>query len=149
MSDFKEQIALEHYKFILLKIQHLDESLYKNIGFVSKFITTIFSFTIASILLQKADKISPELLNFSLKFTSFIIMFICITFILITIAIVLSWFDYRNEEIALMNKMEIDIGRKSPTFKNIHRWTETWFLIVLISIFVLAYNLDNLLSGLI
>ncbi|MCG6202979.1 hypothetical protein, partial [Psychromonas antarctica] len=62
MSDLKEQLALEHYKFLLSKIQHLDESLYKNIAFSSKFITAVISFVIAAILFEKAEKINNELL---------------------------------------------------------------------------------------
>jgi hypothetical protein len=149
MTDFKEQIALEHYKFLLLKIQHLDESLYKNIGFSTKFITAIISFIISIILLEKAEKVSLDVLSYTIELASFLTMFICTVFTLITVAIIFSWRDYRNEEIALMQKMSVDIGRKPPTFKNILRWTETWFLIALNSIFILAYNVDTLLSGLI
>jgi len=145
-KSLQEQIAVEHYKFLLIKIQHLDEALYKNISFSSKFIMGVFSFIITVIMAVKAKTIPLETLPIAIKSASYLTIFICITFILITFSIILSWRDYRQEEVALLNKLTIDIGRKLPTYKNLYRWTETWFLLALIFIGIAAYNLNYILT---
>jgi hypothetical protein len=148
MSALRDQLALEHYKFIMSKIQHLDEALFKNIAIYGKFITSIFAFVIAAVVFERSGKISGELLLLTFNLSKALIIFLSFIFSLITIANVFSWRDYRKEEMALLSKLEIDIGRRPPSFKNILRWVETWFLAALLIISTAAFNLESLLVSL-
>lgn len=148
MSDLKEQFALEHYKFILLKIQHLDESIYKSIGLYSKLITSVFAFLIAAILAEQSGKINTALLPITFNLAKAFIIFLSSIFLLITLANILSWRDYRNEELNLHNYLSIDIGRKNTSFKNFYRWIEFWFIFTIIIIITVAFNLESLLISL-
>lgn len=149
MNDIEKEIAIERYKFILTKIQHLDESLYKNIGFIAKFTTAIISAIASSILLFKTSKITNEIVVLVIDFAAYISVFTCLLFILITLAIIFSWRDYRKEEIELLDKCGVEIGRKPPSFKGLLRWTETWFLIALLIIAIASLNIDKILGSLI
>lgn len=149
MSNLKEQLAQEHYRFLLSKIQHLDEALFKNITIYGKFITSVLAFLTTAIVFEESGKISNELLILTFKLSEAFIIFLSITFAIITIANIFSWRDYRKEEIALLNNLKIDFGRKEPSFKNILRWMETWFLLALIIISILALNLQCFLVSLI
>ncbi|MBB1352324.1 MULTISPECIES: hypothetical protein [unclassified Pseudoalteromonas] len=149
MKDIEKEIAVERYKFILTKIQHLDESLYKNIGFIAKFTAAIISAIASSILLFKTSKITNEILVLAIDFASYINAFTCLLFILITLANIFSWRDYRKEEIELLDKCGVEIARKPPSFKGLLRWTETWFLIALLIIATASLNVDKILGSLI
>lgn len=148
MSDLKEQLALEHYKFLLSKIQHLDEALFKNITMYGKFITSVFAFIIAAVIFEKSGKITSELLILTFNLSKVFILFLSLIFALITIANIFSWRDYRKEEMALLQNLTINFGRKAPSFKNILRWVETWFLVALLVISIVAFNLENFLISL-
>jgi hypothetical protein len=148
-QPLKDQISLERYKYLLSKIQFLDSSLYKNIDFASKFIISACSVVFATIMAYKAEKIDLISLQLGLLSISYIISFVCIIFVAITVSILLSWKDYRNEEVALLKKLDIDIGRKPPTYNNFMRWTESWFIVGLLLIFVLSIFLEPMITKLI
>lgn len=148
MNDLKEELAIERYKFILAKIQHLDESLYKNIGFVAKFVTAIISAVASILVLLESKKIANEIAMIIINLLSYISAFTCLLFIFFTLAIMFSWYDYRKEEVELLNRCEADLGRKAPSFKGVLRWTETWFLIALLIIGIISLNLELILGAL-
>lgn len=148
MSDLKEQFALEHYKFILLKIQYLDGSVYKSIGLYSKLITSVFAFLIAAILAEQSGRINTELLPIAFNLAKAFIIFLSSVFLLTTLANMFSWHDYRTEELILQNYLSIDIGRKKPNLKNFYRWTESWFILTIIMMITVASNLESLLISL-
>ncbi|HCH4151178.1 hypothetical protein ACEWAB_22375 [Vibrio parahaemolyticus] len=148
MANLKEQLAQEHYKFLLSKIQHLDEALFKNITMYGKFITSVFAFLISAVVLEKSGKITTELLILTFDLSSAFILFLTLIFALITIANIFSWRDYRKEEMALLDNLKINFGRKQPSFKNLLRWVETWFLFALIIISIVAFNLKSILVSL-
>lgn len=148
MSDLKEQLALEHYKFLLSKIQHLDEALFKNITMYGKFITSVFAFIITAVIFEKSGKITNELLILTFNLSKVFILFLSLIFTLITIANIFSWRDYRKEEMALLKNLTANFGRKEPSFKNFLRWVETWFLVALLIISIVAFNLESFLIDL-
>lgn len=44
----------------------------------------------------------------------------------------ISWIDYRKEEVELLSKEVDDNFRQLPSWKNLWRWNETYFVIFLI-----------------
>lgn len=145
MSNLNDNLAQEHYKFLLTKIQHLDEALFKNMAMYSKFITSVFAFLIASVVFEKSGKITNDVLTLTFNLSTIFILFLSLIFALITIANIFSWYDYRKEEMSLLKNLSIDFGRKEPSFKNLLRWVETWFLLALFTISIIALNLDSIL----
>ena len=141
-SQLKEQLAVERYKYITSKIRDLDNAFEKNMVSSGKYITAIFGFLTAAVYAAKTSKITDETLVLAMNISSAMAIFICLLFIAITISGILSWIDYRKEEIEFFTHVEINIGRKPPNIANFYRWNEFWYVVALFIIGIIAYNID-------
>ncbi|MFD2177871.1 hypothetical protein [Veronia pacifica] len=136
-----KEIVLERYKFIIEKQKYLDSLLHKNMDFYLKVITAIMGifFSSASIYKNKPEIISLDSLTLMLELTSILTIFVSSVILLMTASIACSWFDYRKDEVKILDQVDGSYKREMPKKRNFWLWHESIFafaLSIIIGFFV-------------
>jgi hypothetical protein len=143
-NDFK----LERYKYILKQIHSLNENIHKYLALFQGLLTAIIGGGIAIFVSWK--KLEIDAITAKSAINALIMLFLVLSlFIFISIfSGILSWFDYRKEEVKLLNEVVGPGFRNPPTIKHFWRWYETYILlfIICISIFIYVYINGNILE---
>lgn len=126
-------IAVERYKFILDKIKYLDTRHQDHFNTVLKILMALITFVVAVIMAGIEEKISLIAVEFSISAAGVMLAFTSFFFLFMSIAVSMSWYNYRDEEVELLNKIKCDLNRDMPelTFKTVMRWNETHLMILL------------------
>lgn len=127
MSD-NNGFKIERYKYILQQINALNENTYKYLTFFQKLAALILSGILALFLNWKKFGIDAEttqmgiygLLSLLVLFAAYVILYMLIG--------VISWFDYRKEEVEFLDEVIEPGYRSKPTAKNWWRWRESWLM---------------------
>lgn len=135
-DDFK----LERYKFILQQLNSLNEGTHKYIALYQTLVTAIIGAGFAIYATWQGEKLSSETARLGIKAFLWLFTILTLFVILSMIMNAISWFDYRKEEVKLLSDEVGKDFRKAPTFKNIWRWSETWFVIFLIAMIILIWT---------
>lgn len=134
-NDFK----LERYKYILHQISFLNENIFKFIGLFQTLGTVIISAQIAVFLSWRKLEISADIARIGIQSLLLLLVFIALFSIVSIVVGVASWFDYRKEEVELLNKT-VAIGfRKQPRLGNLWRWYETYIVLLIVLIIIFTY----------
>ncbi|HEQ1859307.1 TPA: hypothetical protein VEO38_002875 [Providencia alcalifaciens] len=133
-----DQIKIERYKFILEKIKFLDKQIHVNLNITITVFTSLITLLVLSIVAMKENKIGLNNFIFSVRTISFIAFIFSLYMVFSSIAIIRSWFDYRNEESDFLDKISCDIARKKPKKRNFFRWSETYFIIFIFLFLILS-----------
>jgi hypothetical protein len=150
--SLKESIAVERYKYILSKLLFLDDSIYKNISSFSKIFISIITAQGVAIFtnLKSESDIVSDTFRFITSVTPYLVIILCIFYLFLTLANLLSWFNYRDEEVELLEKLNIDLDRKKPSWTSWYRWSETWFIIfMLCTIFTVNFRFEYIINSII
>lgn len=123
-NDFK----LERYKYILQQIHSLNENTYKYLTFFQKLAALILSGILALFLNWKEFGIDPETTQMGVYGLLFLLVLFGAFVILYMLIGVVSWFDYRTEEVEFLDEVIESGYRSKPTAKNWWRWRETWLM---------------------
>jgi ABC-type dipeptide/oligopeptide/nickel transport system permease subunit len=127
-NDYK----LERYKFILQQLNSLNEGTHKYISLFQTLATAVLGVGIAIFAAWKELKIDAATARLGIEAVLGLFTILSVFVTLSIFANAISWFDYRNEEVRLLNA-EIGEGfRESPNWKNIWRWNETYFVFLLV-----------------
>lgn len=135
--DFK----LEHYKFILQEIHSLNENVHKYLTLYQTLVTTIVGAGILVFVNWKNLGISAVLAKAGVEILVGLLIIISIFIIIQILMSILSWLDYRDEEVKLLDDV-IKKGYRSPSkLSNFWRWSETYFIlaIIIIVVFISIY----------
>lgn len=156
-KELTNQLVVERYKFIQEKIHFLDKMLHTNISLIVKIIIGIFTVILSIFLinLKQPTLIHLDTITLSLKISSILIGLISLIFLLMTISNILAWFDYRRDEVELLEQFGKEFKRTVPKAKNFFMWQETWFAITLLvllisTIFIYIFSSEiviNILSN--
>lgn len=137
--DFK----LERYKFLNNQINILNLNVQK---YLNQFQTIMIAIIIASvyiILHYKQFEIPKEIANISIRSLCYLSIGLSIFIALRILAGLFSWWDYRNEEVRLLNEEVEPNYRRKPTMANIWRWDEIYSLIIILVIpLIFKYLID-------
>jgi len=135
-SELERQLVIERYKFIQDKIKHLDNVLHSNISDFIKILMAILTLVSGAFVLhvKEVTMISEQGLLILIRFSSGAIVFVSASYLLMTIANLFSWIDYRKDEVKLLMQFGGSLQRNNPRIKSFLAWQETWFMIALIGI---------------
>jgi hypothetical protein len=133
-DDQSLPFQVERYKFILQEIHSLNENLHRYLTLFQTLITGILGGGIYIFISWKNLTIPPETAKVSLH--SLVGLLIILTLFVVTSIIVgiISWYDYRNEEVDLLDEAVGKGFRKKPSATNIWRWHETYMIIFIVII---------------
>lgn len=126
------EYKLEYYKYILGQIQNINSNTYKYLAFFQTLTTVIVGAGIAIFINWEKIGISPEIAQVSMQ-ALLVLLWILTVFVMISIfSGILSWIDYRNEEVDLLEGVLEENFRKRPKVRNFWRWYETYILLLII-----------------
>lgn len=127
--DDSKDFRLERYKYLLSQQNLLNGNIFRYLALFQVLGTAIVGSIIGTLVGFERLNITPELAIAGIR--GFLILFgILGAFVVISIlAGVLSWFDSRTEESALLDG-EVGPGyREKPTYRNFWRWIETYLIL--------------------
>jgi hypothetical protein len=135
-KDFK----LERYKYILQQIHTLNENLYRYLALFQTLATAIVGGGVAVLVSWQNLKVSAEVARVGIRGLLGLLIILTLFLIINVIIGVLSWFDYRQDEVKLLDEVIGSQYRKLPKAGNWWRWYETYFVIFLILVMIAVYT---------
>lgn len=138
------EFQLERYRFILQEISNLNANTHKYLTLFQTLATAIISAIVIIFVNWKKLEINYEIAIASIRGFYFILLTVGLFTISRIIAGVFSWFDYRKEEVELLDSVVRPGFRKPPTFKNFWRWDEFYIIVFLFLFLILAIVLTEL-----
>lgn len=134
-DDYK----LERYKYILQQLHTLNENNHKYLSLYQALATAVIGGGIAVFVGWKELKIDAAAARAGIRgFLGLLVILTLFVCILIVVGI-FSWFDYRREEVELLNQEVDSTFRQQPKLGNIWRWSETYLILFVILIMVIIY----------
>jgi hypothetical protein len=126
------EYKLERYKFILQQLNALNDGTHKYISLFQTLSTAVIGVGITLFATWRELKIDPAIARLGLK--AVLGLFTILTvFVLLSIVVnAISWYDYRNEEVQLLEQEVGKDFRRAPDWKNLWRWNETYFVLFLL-----------------
>ncbi|MDQ5823823.1 MAG: hypothetical protein M3441_06360 [Chloroflexota bacterium] len=132
----KDQYALERYKYILKEIQALNGNLYRYLTLFQVLASAIIGSGITLFVGWQELNIDASAARAGIYGLLGLLVLIAAFIVLSLIIGVLSWLDYRREEVELLDR-EVGKGlREKPRLRNFWRWHETH--VILFVIFTVA-----------
>lgn len=140
---------LERYKFILAEQKRLNEHQNKVLAVFQTLCTAIVGGGVYVFYNWETLGIDSVIAANSIRGLYFLLVIVAIYAILSMIASMMSWFDYRKEEVELLDETVHENYRKQPTMSNLFRWTETYIIlfIVISLLFIRYFMVNSILSS--
>lgn len=134
-----DAIKVERYKFILQQLDSLNQNHHKYLALFQTLLTAVISAGVALFVGWRELKLDPEAARIGLRGLFGLVFLLTVFLCFSTVAGAFSWFDFRNEEVDLLiNEVGPDF-RKRPTMKNLWRWPELYFLVLLVIVLAVIY----------
>lgn len=120
---------LERYKYILREIHFLNESTHKYLTLFQTLTAAIVGGGIGIFVIWKSLKIDASTARLAIQGSLGLLILVAL-FVNVSILVnVLSWLDYRREEVDLLNQSIEQNWRRLPQLRNFWRWSETYILL--------------------
>lgn len=148
-TEFLKEFGLERYRYIHQQLSALNDNVYKFLGIYQTLATAIVGGILTLFVGYKNWQIPPEtaragvlgLLCLETTIAAFTIMLIFMG--------MLSWIDYRREEVELTDQIVHQGFRNPPKLRNSWRWYETYIIgfILASTIFMWIYTYKLIIPG--
>lgn len=123
--DFK----IERYKYILDEIKALNENIHKYLTLFQTLATVIIGGGIGIFVTWRSLNIDVATAKVAIQGAIGLLLILDLFITISVIATILSWFDYRKEEVAFAQKIVGTDFRSPPSLRNFWRWSETYILL--------------------
>lgn len=137
------EFELERYKFILGEISNLNSNFHNYLSLYQKLTTIIIGGLILIFINWKKLAIPIDVASLGIKACYALQITLSLFIIFIILAGIFSWFDYRKEEVELLNSISTAHSRSLPSFKNLWRWHETHTIIFILVIMIIVISLSE------
>ena len=139
-NDYQDkEFKLERYKYILGQIKSLNENIYKYLTLFQTLTTAIIGAGVSVFLSWRNLNITADVARLAIRCLLGLLIILGI-FSITSIAIgVVSWFDYRKEEVNLLNQVVYLGFRKLPKLSNWWRWYETYIIALILIVIITVY----------
>lgn len=141
-KDLKE-FEIERYKFILGEISNLNSNYHTYLNLYQKLTTIIVGGLILIFINWKKLSIPIKVVVLGVKACYALQIIISLFIIFVILSGIFSWFDYRKEEVELLNSISISHNRSLPNFRNFWRWHETYTIIFILAVMTLIIVLSE------
>lgn len=139
VEDKTVEFALERYKYILQEIRSQNENFHKHLTLFQALATVLVGAGISLFVGWQSLKITAEVARAGIRSLLSLLVILMIFIVASIIAGICSWFDYRKEEVELLDKVVPHNFRKKPTLKNFWRWQETYLLLFTVAVVAAIY----------
>ncbi|MEW2593809.1 hypothetical protein AB0893_25655 [Micromonospora aurantiaca] len=126
--DLTYEVRLERYRYILRQIEANNQNTHRFLALHQTIATSLATASIGLFLGYRSWGISPAFARDGL-IGLMILLSLAATFaVLLVLAGVFSWMDYRREECQLVNAIAGADFRAAPRWGSFIRWYETWVI---------------------
>jgi hypothetical protein len=122
------EFGLERYRYILQQIAVVNENVYRFLGIYQALATAIVGAALALFVGYRKWQIPPRTARSGILGLLFLETTIAAFAILLIVIGMLSWIDYRREEVELTDRIIHQGFRSSPKLRNSWRWYETYII---------------------
>jgi ABC-type uncharacterized transport system permease subunit len=145
-NDFK----LERYKYILNEIHALNENVNKYLTLFQTLATALIGGGVGLFLTWQSQNLDADLVVAAMRGLLGLLVILALFVVLVVVSGIVSWFDYRQEEVELLNEIVGPTFRKPPQWGNIWRWREFYvILFVLVSVGAIWWYVESAIIPLI
>jgi hypothetical protein len=134
-DEIGKEFKLERYKYILNQIHFLNENIHKYLTLFQVLGTAVVAGGALVFMSWRRLDIDAEAARMTIRALLYLLLMLISFLVLSVFAGVLSWLDYRNEEVVLLNEVVRPGFRSIPRVSNFLRWHETYILLFM---FVIA-----------
>ncbi|MEM8529579.1 MAG: hypothetical protein AAGF95_01975 [Chloroflexota bacterium] len=134
--DHSMAFKLERYKYILQEIHTLNENMHKYLNLFQALATVIIGGGVGLFAAWRGLNITAEIAQTGIRGLLGLLIILTLFAAISLFAAFWSWFDYRREEVELLNEMVGPGFRNPPRLSNFWRWQETYlvaFLFIIVS----------------
>jgi len=133
------EFKLERYKYILQQLNSLNENHHKYLTLFQTLSAAVLGAGVTLFVAWRELKIDSQTARVGLRgiFGLFVLL---VLFLIVSLFVsVISWIDYRKEEVDLVNAEVAPGFRKRPSIRNFWRWPEFSLLIFLVVVVLIVY----------
>lgn len=125
----EDEYKLERYKYILQQMQILNENAHKYLTLFQALATFIVGGGTYLFVSWRNLHISPDVARTSMQGLVGLLVLLTLFIIVSLLSGISSWFDYRKQEVRLLNE-EVGVGfRIDPQIRNWWRWYEVHMMV--------------------
>jgi hypothetical protein len=149
MSNNSVEFKLERYKYILQQLNTLNENIHKYLALFQALLTAVVGGIVTVFVSWKNLKIEVETARLGIQGLLGLLIILS-SFVLVSIVSgVFSWFDYRKEEVKILDDAIRSGFRRKPSLRNFWRWYETYMVIFILgaTIFIYCFVTTNVLPN--
>jgi hypothetical protein len=139
------QLSYERYRFILQQINATNENVYRFLGIYQTLMTALVGGEVALFLGYRQWGLPASLARQGILALLTIETVIACFAILMIVVGILAWFDYRNEECDLADRLVGPGFRSRPIKGNFFRWYETYIVMFVFVSAVVVWGLSLVL----
>jgi hypothetical protein len=133
-GDFK----LEYYKYILQQLQFLNENTHKYLALFQTLATAVIGGGVLIFISWRQVNIDAGTAKVGINGLLWLFIILGVFVVFSIISNVLSWHDYRHEEVKLLKREVGTEFRKAPKWRNMYRWNETYLLIFIVVVIIVV-----------
>lgn len=134
------EFTLEYYKYILQQLHSLNENTHKYLTLFQALGTAVVGGGILIFTSWKQVNVDANTAKVGITGLLWLFIILSVFVVISIISNVLSWYDYRHEEVRLLKKEVGSEFRKAPNWRNLYRWSETYlvlFIVVVVTVIVI------------
>ncbi|WP_229068992.1 hypothetical protein [Actinoplanes sp. DH11] len=141
--DDGRDFELERYKFILQQLHTVNENVHRFLGLFQAIATGLLTVGIALFVGYKKWDLAPDIAATGIEAVMWLITLTAGFTLLLVVAGVFSWIDYRREECQLLERHVRLNARSAPRLSNFWRWYETYVVLFILLAIVFLWFYVN------
>lgn len=141
-GEVERELIVERYKFILQQIGTINSNIYRFLGLYQTLATALFGAELILTVNHRRWGISNSLSRVGIYGLMALLTVIAFFTVLLILAGVASWFDYRVEECSLSDRFMGKGFRSRPSIKYWYRWYENYIILFIVVATGLAWWLS-------
>lgn len=128
-DDLVKDFSLERYRYILQQIGTINKNVYKILAIYQTLATAIVGAALALYVGYKKWQVPPPRVRSGILGLLFMETTVAAFTILLIAIGMISWLDYRREEVELTDRIVYQGFRRPPQLRNSWRWYETYIIV--------------------
>jgi hypothetical protein len=120
------EFQIERYKYILQQLHSTNENVHKYLALYQSIATALLGAAVALFVGYRKWNLPVSVATSALKALLWLVTIAAAFAVLLLLAGVFSWIDYRREECELTEKLVYPGFRRPPSWKNSYRWYELY-----------------------
>ncbi|MDG4799436.1 hypothetical protein [Micromonospora sp. WMMD980] len=128
-----DEFQLERYRYILRQIETTNQNTYRFLALYQTIATALATASVALFLGYKSWGIEQSVAHTGLTALLLLLIVTAAFAVLLILAGVFSWMDYRREECKLVNSILGEGFRSPPRWRSLIRWYETWIVAFIVA----------------